>query len=66
MPRSREEGIKEVHPFHTFYPKILSPWNGGHEIYNFLSPYLPIWLSWSFDFQEDDADEDGRQPIAAT
>ena len=25
--------------FYTLNPKITTPWRGGHEIYNFLSPY---------------------------
>ena len=35
---SRED-FREIHQFYTFYPKIIFPWGGGHEIYNFLSPY---------------------------
>ena len=32
-----------MHQFHTFYPQITDtyPLDGGHEIYNFLSSYLP-------------------------
>ena len=38
-----------IEQFYTFYPKISSPWGGGHEIYNFWSPYpkdatYQIWL----------------------
>ena len=41
--------FKEKQQFYTFYPKITSPLGGGHEIYNFLSPYptyatYQIWL----------------------
>ena len=43
--------FQEIHQFYIFYPKITPPpfgW-GGHEIYNFLSPYPTdatnqIWL----------------------
>ena len=45
--------FKEIHQFYTFYPKITSPWGGGHEIYNFLFPYPTdvthqIWLRLAF------------------
>ena len=35
-----EKMFKEKHTFYSFYPKITSPWDGDHEIYNILSPYL--------------------------
>ena len=49
-PSPGEEKIfKEIHQFYTFYPKITSPLGGGHEIYNFMSPYHTdatylVWL----------------------
>ena len=49
MPGSREEDfLRNISILH-FLPKITSPWGGGHEIYNFLSPYptdatYQIWL----------------------
>ena len=41
--------LKEIHQFYTLYPKITPLGVGGHEIYNFLSPYptdatYQIWL----------------------
>ena len=31
--------FKEIHQFYTLYPRITSIWDGGHEIYNFVSLY---------------------------
>ena len=39
MPRSREEDFLEIDKFYTFCPKITSPWDGGHAIYNLLFLY---------------------------
>ena len=38
MPGSREDFLRKT-SFSTFYPKTTTPLGGGHEIYNFLSPY---------------------------
>ena len=53
MPWSREEDffLRNTSILH-FYPKITSLYGGGHEIYNFLSPYptnaiYTGWLRWS-------------------
>ena len=32
--------FKEINQFYTFYPKILTPWNGAHKLYNFFFPFL--------------------------
>ena len=39
MPASREEDFLRNTTILHFYPKITFPLGGGHEIYNFLSPY---------------------------
>ena len=49
MPGSREEEFLGNTVSLHFYPNITSPLGGGHEIYNFLSPYptdatYQIWL----------------------
>ena len=39
-PWVQKKIFKEIYQFYTFYPKILPLGvGGGHEIYNFLSPY---------------------------
>ena len=49
-PRVKKVNIfTEMHQFCNFYPKPISPWGGGHKIYNFLSRYTTdatyqIWL----------------------
>ena len=62
MPGSKEE---------DFYPKNYFPLGsgGGHEIYNFLSPYPTdatylIWLRFAPLVFEKILTDDGRQPIA--
>ena len=45
----KKKSFKGIQQYYTFYPKITSPLGGGHEIYNFLSPYptdarYQIWL----------------------
>ena len=50
MPGSREEDfLRNTSILHFLPPKLPSLWVGGHEIYNFLSPYPidatnQIWL----------------------
>ena len=50
MPGSREEDFLRNTSILHFLPQKLPPlWVGGHEIYNFLSPYptdatYQIWL----------------------
>ena len=50
MPLSREEDFfKKYINFTLFTPKLTPLGSGGHEIYNFLSPYrtdatYKIWL----------------------
>ena len=49
MPGSREEDFLRNTSITLFTPKFPPLWVGGHEIYNFVSPYptdatYQIWL----------------------
>ena len=64
MPMSRETSFLR----NTYYPKIISHWGGGHEIYNFLSPYATDATNQTKLRLVVNArrmtDDDRRQPIA--
>ena len=38
-PGVEKNTFKEIRKSYKFYPKIKSPWGGGHDICNFVSPY---------------------------
>ena len=39
MLKSREQDFKKNTSIQYFIPQYKYPWGGGHEIYNFLSPF---------------------------